>query len=59
MRYFFFKQQMESVTPEYMKRYDLEERTARRELVELVEKGMFHSEGDGKGLKYKFYLMNT
>lgn len=50
----YFKQQMEIVTSEYMKRYDVVDRTARRDLVELVEKGLLHREGEGKGSKYKF-----
>jgi len=50
----YFKKQMEIVTSEYMKRYDVVDRTARRDLVELVEKGLLHREGEGKGSKYKF-----
>ncbi len=50
----YFKQQMEIVTSEYMKRYDVVDRTARRDLVELVEKGLLHREGEGRGSKYKF-----
>jgi len=50
----YFKQQMEIVTSKYMKRYDVVDRTARRDLVELVEKGLLHREGEGRGSKYKF-----
>lgn len=50
----YFKQQREIVTSEYIGRYDVVDRTARRDLVELVEKGLLYRDGKGKGSKYKF-----
>jgi len=50
----FFKQQKEIVTSEYKKRYEVVDRTARRDLVELVEKGLLYRKGEGKGSKYLF-----
>lgn len=50
----FFKKQKEIVTSEYKRRYDVADRTARRDLVELVQKGLLYREGEGKGSKYNF-----
>ena len=50
----FFKRQREIVTSEYIKRYDVVGRTARRDLTELVEKGLLYREGERKGSKYLF-----
>lgn len=50
----FFKQKGEIVTSAYIKRYAVVDRTARRDLVELVEKGLLQREGEGKGSRYKF-----
>jgi ATP-dependent DNA helicase RecG len=50
----FFYQQREIVTSVYIKKYKVVDRTARRDLVELVEKGLLIREGVGKGSKYKY-----
>lgn len=50
----FFKKQGEIVTSAYIKKYAVVDRTARRDLVELVEKGLLQREGEGKGSKYRF-----
>lgn len=50
----FFKEKGEIVTSEYIKRYNIVDRTARRDLVELVDKGLLSREGEGKSSKYKF-----
>jgi len=41
----------EIVTFEYMKRYNVVIRTARRDLVEHTEKGLLLRVGEGKGTK--------
>lgn len=50
----FFKQKGEILTSEYMKRYDIAERTARYDLVELVEKNLLVKTGEKKSSKYVF-----
>lgn len=50
----YFKQQKNIVTSEYMNRYAVVDRTARRDLVELVEKRLLYRDGEGKSSKYKF-----
>ncbi|MFA7445675.1 MAG: DeoR family transcriptional regulator, partial [Flavobacteriaceae bacterium] len=49
-----FKQKSEIVSSEYVKRYNITDRTARRDLAELVEKKILLKEGDKKTAKYIF-----
>jgi catalase len=44
----------EIVTSDYVKKYTINERTARRDLIELVEKGILIRQGDKKSTKYKY-----
>jgi len=48
----FFKAQKEITTSEYMKKFQIADRTARRDLVELVEKQLLISEGENKSARY-------
>ncbi|MDR0574079.1 MAG: putative DNA binding domain-containing protein [Tannerella sp.] len=48
----FFKSQKEITTSEYMKKFKIADRTARRDLVELVEKELLISEGENKSARY-------
>lgn len=50
----FFKQEREIVTSIYTKRYNINERTARRDLIELIEKAILMREGEKKYTKYIF-----
>lgn len=50
----FFKTKREIVTSEYMKRFDITDRTARRDLIELVEKNILTREGEKKSSKYLY-----
>jgi ATP-dependent DNA helicase RecG len=50
----FFKDKGEIVNAQYVKRYLVSDKTARRDLVELVEKNLLYRVGEGKGSKYKF-----
>lgn len=50
----FFKQEREIVTSVYTKRYNINERTARRDLIELIEKAILMREGEKKYTKYIF-----
>jgi ATP-dependent DNA helicase RecG len=49
-----FKAQKEITTSEYMKKFQIADRTARRDLVELVEKGLLISEGENKSARYTY-----
>lgn len=50
----FFKSQKEITTSEYMKKFQIADRTARRDLVELVEKELLISEGENKSARYAY-----
>lgn len=50
----FFKTKKEIVTSEYMKRFDITDRTARRDLIELVEKNILTREGEKKSSRYLY-----
>lgn len=50
----YFKSKREIVTSEYVKKYTVNERTARRDLIELVEKGILIKQGDNKATKYNY-----
>jgi len=49
-----FKSKRQIVTSEYMKRYEITDRTARRDLTELVEKGVLNREGEKKASRYTY-----
>lgn len=49
-----FKAKRQIVTSEYMKRYEITDRTARRDLTELVEKGVLSREGEKKASRYTY-----
>jgi ATP-dependent DNA helicase RecG len=48
----FFKEKGEILSSEYAQRYKISDRTARRDLVELVDKEMLISKGDNKSTRY-------
>jgi ATP-dependent DNA helicase RecG len=48
----FFKSQKEITTSEYVKKFKITDRTARRDLVELVEKKLLILEGENKSARY-------
>jgi len=50
----YFKTKKEIVTSEYMKRFGITDRTARRDLIELVEKNILTREGEKKSSKYLY-----
>ena len=50
----YFRSKREIVTSDYVKKYTINERTARRDLIELVEKGILIRQGDKKSTKYKY-----
>lgn len=50
----YFKSKREIVTSNYVKKYTVNERTARRDLIELVEKGILIKQGDKKTTKYHY-----
>jgi hypothetical protein len=50
----FFKEIGEISTSEYMKRYNVSERTARYDLSELAEKNLISKQGEKKQTKYIF-----
>lgn len=50
----YFKSKREIVTSDYVKKYTINERTARRDLIELVEKGILIKQGDKKTTKYHY-----
>ncbi len=50
----FFKLKGEIVTSEYLKRYNITDRTARRDLTELVEKGLLIRKGEKKSSRYVY-----
>jgi ATP-dependent DNA helicase RecG len=50
----FFKSKGEIVTSEYLKRYNVTDRTARRDLIELTEKGLLIREGEKKSSRYVY-----
>ncbi|KKX49178.1 hypothetical protein L950_0216945 [Sphingobacterium sp. IITKGP-BTPF85] len=49
-----FKSQGEILSADYVRRFGISERTARYDLVELVEKGLLNKNGDRKSAKYVF-----
>ena len=49
-----FKQKGEIVSSEYVKRYNVTDRTARYDLTELIEKDLLTKQGDKKTTKYIF-----
>ncbi|KAA6343439.1 hypothetical protein EZS27_008879 [termite gut metagenome] len=51
----FFKKKGEITTSEYMKRYNIAERTARNDLNELIENQLLIREGETNLAKYLFY----
>lgn len=50
----YFKVKGKIVTSEYLKRYNITDRTARRDLTELVEKGLLIREGEKKSSRYVY-----
>lgn len=50
----FFKQNREIVTSAYMKRYNITDRTTRRDLTELTDKGILIREGEKKTSRYLY-----
>jgi Fic family protein len=42
------------ITGAYVKKYTINERTARRDVIGLVEKGILIRQGDKKSTKYKY-----
>jgi len=50
----YFRSKREIVTSDYVKKYTINERTARRDLIELVEKGILIRQGDKKSTKYHY-----
>lgn len=50
----YFRSKREIVTSDYAKKYTINERTARRDLIELVEKGILIRQGDKKSTKYHY-----
>jgi ATP-dependent DNA helicase RecG len=50
----FFKEQREITTSKYAQKYDVSDRTARRDLSDLVEKKLLTNEGDNKLSRYFF-----
>lgn len=50
----FFKEKGEIVNAEYAKRYEVSDKTARRDLVELVKIELLYRKGEGKGSRYIF-----
>ena len=50
----YFKNQKSILTSEYSKKYNIVDRTARRDLLELVEKGLLIREGEKKSSKYNY-----
>ncbi|WP_304064498.1 ATP-binding protein [Pedobacter glucosidilyticus] len=52
----FFKLKAEIVNAEYVSRFSVSDKTARRDLVELVEKNLLYRIGKGKGTKYIYYV---
>ena len=50
----YFKSQGEILNADYMTEFDIFERTARYDLVEMVEKGLLSKTGDRKSTKYVF-----
>ncbi len=50
----YFKSKREIVTSDYVKKYTVNERTARRDLIELVEKAILIKHGDKKASKYVY-----
>ena len=48
----FFKEKGEILSSEYAQRYKISDRTARRDLVELIDKEMLISKGDNKSTRY-------
>ena len=50
----FFKSKKTITTAEYAQKYSISERTARRDLSELVDKNLLKNEGDTKGTRYLF-----
>lgn len=51
----FFKQKREIVTSVYRRRYNITDRTARRDLIELTEKAILIREGEKKSTKYVYW----
>ncbi|RZK40897.1 MAG: DeoR family transcriptional regulator [Pedobacter sp.] len=50
----YFKSKREIVTSDYVKKYTVNERTARRDLIELVEKEILIKQGEKKTTKYHY-----
>jgi ATP-dependent DNA helicase RecG len=50
----FFKEKGEITSSEYAEKYKISDRTARRDLSELVEKRLLKNEGDTNLSKYIF-----
>jgi ATP-dependent DNA helicase RecG len=50
----FFKAKGVITTSEYMKKYDMAERTAREDLSEIVAKGLLLKKGETKSVKYVY-----
>lgn len=50
----FFKTKGEILSSEYMKRFNITDRTARRDLTDLIAKGVLKKIGDRKNSKYKY-----
>ncbi|MDR0391088.1 MAG: DeoR family transcriptional regulator, partial [Planctomycetaceae bacterium] len=51
----YFKEKCEIITSEYAQRYNISDRTARRDLSDLVEREIIQNKGDNKSSHYFFY----
>lgn len=50
----YFREKGEIVTSEYAQRYNITDRTARRDLVEMIESQIIYKSGNNKSAKYYF-----
>lgn len=50
----YFKSKQEILTSDYEKKFNISERTARRDLIELVKKNILVKQGNGKTTKYVY-----
>ncbi|HIX54522.1 MAG TPA: putative DNA binding domain-containing protein, partial [Candidatus Sphingobacterium stercoripullorum] len=50
----YFREKGEIITSEYAKRYNITDRTARRDLKEMIDSQLIYKSGDNKSAKYYF-----